>query len=58
MEETDSIVDCEKMGPSGDGVSASKSEMAARLVKMDGRRRVYGGARDVMEKRMPLLDII
>lgn len=46
-----------KTWPAGEGVKASKSDMAARVEKMGVSRRVVGGAREVMEKRIPLLQV-
>jgi hypothetical protein len=43
------------MRPDGDGVRASKRDIAARVEKRGTKRREVGEARVVMEKRTPLL---
>lgn len=56
VEATEERVDSGNMRPPcSSGVSASKSEIEARVEKIGVSRRDVGGVRSVMEKRIPLL---
>lgn len=44
------------ISPEVEGFRASNNEIAARLAKIGVRRRENGGASEVIENRMPLLD--
>lgn len=58
MADTEAMVEAGKIRPEAEGVKASKSEMAARVEKTGVKRRVLGGASEVIEKRIPLLQVV